>query len=437
MTYQEALERIEETKKYGSVPGLESITQLMHRLGDVQERIPIIHIAGTNGKGSVGAMVERVLRQAGYVTGRYASPAVFAYREIIQQNGEMISEEDFGLCAGQVFEACEDMVAQGLPHPTSFEVETAIAFVYFASIACDAVLLEVGMGGRLDATNLISKPICSIITTISMDHMSFLGDSLTAIAGEKAGIIKPGCAVVSSAQKPEVSQVIRTVAQEQNAPLWMAEPEELTGLSYDITGMTFSRKGKGYHLPLTGQAQVQNAACALLALEVLRDHCGYEQVTEEVMEAGLARVRWPGRFEVLSQKPLVVIDGAHNEDAAWNLRRTVENCFTNRRITYIIGVLADKEYEKILQIMLPLADRVFAVTPDSPRALPAAKLAETARRYHPQVTAVENPGEAYEMAQKDSAPEDVILAFGSLSYLKEIVAVKELHRDSTDAGKEA
>lgn len=421
MTYLEALERVEETKKYGSVPGLESITELMHRLGDVENQIPVIHIGGTNGKGSVGAMVEQALRQTGYMTGRYASPAVFEYREMIQRNGQLISEEDFADCADRVFAACEEMTAQGLPHPTSFEVETAIAFVYFAAMPCDAVLLEVGMGGRLDATNLINKPVCSVITTISMDHMAFLGDSLPSIAMEKAGIIKRGCPVVSAMQKPEVLEVIHERAAALAAPLWIADPQELTDCVYDLRGMEFKRRGIPYHLSLVGSAQLQNVSCALQTLEVLQEDCGYEKLTVENVSQAMAKVHWPGRFEVIKEDPLVVIDGAHNEDAALKLRKTVENCFTNRRIIYIIGVLADKEYEKILQIMLPLAERVYTVTPNSPRALPAEKLAEAAAHYHDQVIAVDSPAEAYRMARQTCNEENVILAFGSLSYLKEIV----------------
>ncbi|MGN0341207.1 MAG: bifunctional folylpolyglutamate synthase/dihydrofolate synthase [Roseburia sp.] len=420
MTYQEALRRIEETKKYGSVPGLESITELMHRLGDVQDTLPIIHIAGTNGKGSVGAMVESVLRQAGYSTGRYASPAVFQYREIIQRNGAMISEEDFADCAERVFAACEDMTVCGLVHPTSFEVETAIAFVYFASAPCDAVLLEVGMGGRLDATNLIRKPVLSILTTISMDHMAFLGDTLTAIATEKAGIIKERCPVVSAMQQSEAETVIRNISQCRQAQLWMANPRELDHVSYDVGGMEFAQKGRRYRLPLIGEAQIQNVSCALQALAVLREQCGYEKLTDAYIVKGLADVHWPGRFEVVRKHPLVVLDGAHNEDAAINLRRTVENCFTNHRITYIIGVLADKEYEKILRIMLPLAHRVYTVTPQNPRALPAEKLAQVAGQYHDRVTAVACAEDACRMAVQTCDADDVILAFGSLSYLKEI-----------------
>ena len=427
MTYEEALERIEETKKYGSVPGLTSITELMHRLGDVQDTLPILHIAGTNGKGSVGAMVEQALRQAGYMTGRYASPAVFEYREMIQWNGQMISEEDFADCAGRVFAACEEMTAQGFMHPTSFEVETAIAFVYFAEMPCDAVLLEVGMGGRLDATNLLKKPVCSVITTISMDHMAFLGDSLPSIAMEKAGIIKRECPVVSAMQKPEVLEVVRARAAALAAPLWIADPQELSDCVYDVTGMKFKRRGIPYHLSLVGSAQLQNASCALQTLEVLQKHCGYEKLTEDNVSQAMTEVHWPGRFEAIAENPLVIIDGARNEDAALILRKTVENCFTNRRITYIIGVLADKEYDKILRIMLPLAERVYTVTPDSPRALPAGKLAEVAGRYHNHVISIESPAEAYRMARLSCEKGDVILAFGSLSYLKEVKeAVKKI-----------
>lgn len=418
---------LEQTKAYGSVPGLDSIRNLMHELQDVQEQLAIVHIAGTNGKGSVGAMVERVLREAGYRTGRFVSPAVFSYREIIQCNGEPISEQDFAELTGRVQAVCEHLTKRGLPHPTAFEVETAIAFLYFVQSDCELVLLEVGMGGRLDATNLIQSPVCSVITTISMDHMAFLGDNLAAIAAEKAGIIKAHCPVVSACQKAEAAEVLGKRAKSLHAKLFFAREEQMTEVSYDCRGLSFLWRGTAkLWIPLTGAAQLHNAACALEALEVLSRHCGYRRISEEIVAAGLRKVRWEGRFELISEEPTVILDGAHNEDAALALRQTLENCFTNRRILYIIGVLADKEHEKILRIMLPLADRVYTVTPDSERALPAEALAAEAKKYHSGVQAMEQVADAVRRALQESEPDDVILAFGSLSYLKE---VKEAFRD--------
>lgn len=419
MTYQEARAFIEQTKQYGSILGLTSIRNLMSELGNVQDSLPIIHLAGTNGKGSVGAMLESVLRQSGYHVGRYTSPAVFAYEEIYQIDGRMIAPEDFAEMATIVQTACEKMVAQGQPHPTAFEVETAIAFCYFAEKKCDLILLETGMGGSTDATNLITHPICSVITSISMDHMAFLGNTLTEIATVKAGIIKNGCPVAAAWQTPEVEHVLRIQVDKMNAPLAFAERDKVSDVHYDSTELRFSYRGFGnVKLSLSGSYQIANAACALETVGLLRQK-GYV-IPDDKVRKGLQNARWQGRFETIHTKPLCIIDGAHNEEAALLLRESVENCFTNRRITYIIGVLEDKEHEKMLKIMLPPAERVYTVTPDNVRALPAEQLAKEAAKYHAHVKAVDTVEEAVRMACMDAGEDGVVLAFGSLSYLAEV-----------------
>lgn len=419
MTYEEACAFINRTKEYGSILGLTSIRSLMAELSDIQKTLPIIHIAGTNGKGSVGAMLAAVLMESGYHVGRYTSPAVFTYEEIFTVDGIMITHEEFAELVTTVSAACERMVSRGEAHPTSFEVETAAAFLYFAEKKCDFVLLETGMGGITDATNLIRKPICSVLTSISMDHMAFLGDTLTKIASAKAGIIKEGCPVVSSWQSEEALRVIEKEADRRNAKLIVADESCIKDVSYDENGLTFSYDGLGRaELRMTGAYQIANAACAIETLLLLKGKGYY--VTEDTIRTGLKNACWQGRFETIHKKPLCIIDGAHNEEAALRLRETIENCFTNRRITYIIGVLADKEHEKMLRIMLPLAMRVYTVTPDNPRALPADRLAEEAAKYHKQVTAMTAIDEALTCALQDAGEDDVIIAFGSLSYLADV-----------------
>ena len=416
MTYQEARTFIEQTKQYGSILGLTSIRNLMHELEDVQEQIPIIHIAGTNGKGSTGAMVERILRENGYRVGRYSSPAVFSYRESYQLNGAPIAKEAFAECTSQVKLACDRLVLEGKPHPTVFEAETAIAFLFFYKSQCDFLLLETGMGGSTDATNLITHPVCSVITTISMDHMAFLGESLTQIAGAKAGIIKQRCPVVSAVQQPEALAVLERQAEELYAPFCLTRMDSIKDVRYDVGGMTFSHQIYGtIRTQLSGAYQVRNAACALAVIEVLTKQ-GYA-ISQQAVTEGMQKAYWPGRFERILKSPELLIDGAHNEDAALQLRETMENCFTNRPITFIIGVLADKEHEKMLRIMLPLAHKVYTITPDNPRAMSAEALGEEAAKYHPDVEAVVDVKRAVTLAIGQASQDEVILAFGSLSYL--------------------
>lgn len=421
MTYEEARAFAEEMKKYGSVPGLDSIRGLMEELGDVQEELPVIHIAGTNGKGSVGAMLDAVLREAGYQVGRYSSPAVFEYEEIWQIDGENISPEEYAHAMGRVAVACRRLTEQGRPHPTSFEAETALAFLYFWEKQCDVVLLETGMGGGMDATNLISHPLCSVITSVSRDHMAFLGDTLEEIAGAKAGIIKEDCPVVSAWQEPEAEAVLRRAAFKRHAPFTAARREKVSELSYDMDHLELTYEGMGkVWMKLTGAYQAANAACVLETVGVLRT-LGYE-ITPEQLREGLSRARWRGRMERIWDEPCFYIDGAHNEAAAQRLAETIENCFTNRRITYIIGVLADKEYEKMLSILLPLCQKAYTVTPDNSRALPAEALAECARAVRPglPVSCMPDISPAVEAAMAEADRGDVILAFGSLSYLAEV-----------------
>ncbi|MGN0142711.1 MAG: bifunctional folylpolyglutamate synthase/dihydrofolate synthase [Roseburia sp.] len=443
MTYEETVAYREQLRKSGSILGLDSIKGLMAKLSDVQEQLPVLHIAGTNGKGSVGAFLAAALEEAGYRVGRYTSPAVFDPLEVWQINETNITKETYARLLSQVKCACEAMVAEGMPQPTLFEVETAVAFLYFYQEKCDYVLLETGMGGVLDATNLITRPLCSIITSVSMDHMQFLGETLGEIAGAKAGIIKEGCPVATLWQKPEAMAVIEQQAKAKNAALYVADPSKhVKELVASLEGCSYRYSGLGeLKLGTPGLYQVENSLLAAVVLkEVLH-------IPAEAIRRGFARMKWRGRFEILQKEPLFLIDGAHNEDAAEKLRATLQNYFTNRKITYIIGVLADKEHEKMLRIMLPLADRVFTVTPDNPRALTAEALAAEAARIAAEegavcgaeeksvcaaaeqaveqksdmrIAACVTVDEAVLRALEATEPDGVILAFGSLSYLNEV-----------------
>ena len=416
MKYKDALEYMENIQTKGIVPGLDSIRALCKQLGNPQDTLSFLHIAGTNGKGSTLAYLSTILAKAGYVVGRYSSPAILEYRERFQVNGKMISQKDFGNLMEKVKAACEDMVAQGLSQPTAFEVETALAFLYFAEKKCQLVVLETGMGGTLDATNLIETTLISVITSISMDHMGFLGKTIEQIAAHKAGIIKPGKPVVTTRQQPEVLAVITKVAESKQATLTVSDDSQIQNAKTGLSKQTFDYgEFKKLEITLSGTFQLQNCALALDVILELRKQ-GY-RISEKAIRQGLKETTWPGRFTVLSKQPLLIADGAHNEDAAEKLFTTLKMHFTNQKITYIIGVLADKEHEKMLSRMLPLAERVFTVTPPNKRALAGESLAEEVRSFGCDAVYCESMEQAAELALANVKEDGVILAFGSLSYL--------------------
>ncbi len=423
MRYQEALDYMDSLNNYGIVPGLGSIRELCRRLDNPQDRLRFVHIAGTNGKGSVLAYVSTAALRAGYRVGRYISPAVQEYRERFQINGRMITQKELCGLVEELRRVCGAMVAEGMPHPTPFEVETALGFLYFSQKECDLVVLETGMGGRLDATNVIRNTLVAVLTSVSMDHMQYLGNTLGAIAGEKAGILKPGCRAVSAVQEPEAMEVIRAQAQRQRIPLTVADGEKAKRVRYGLERQRFDYDGmKALEISLAGKYQIGNA---VLAVEVCRalGECGLD-IPEKALRQGLLDTRWPGRFTVLGRKPLFVADGAHNEDAAKKLAQSIEFYFTNKRIIYIMGILKDKEYEKIIEITARYADQILTVAPPgNPRAMGSCELAREVAKAHPRVTAVDSLEEAVEISHLLAGREDVILAFGSLSYLGRLMEI--------------
>lgn len=418
MTYDEAVEFVDSTKKYGSILGLESIRNLMQELGNVQEQLHIIHVAGTNGKGSVCAFLSAALTEAGYRVGRYNSPAVFERREVFRIGETMISKEEYAAVFERVQTACEVLTKRGCPHSTVFEVETAAAFLWFYEKKCDLVLLETGMGGETDATNLITHPVCSVLTSIGMDHMQYLGNTIEEIAKVKAGVIKKGCPVVALKQGDSVCEVIKNKAEECGSRCVLVEvPQYMQEAPIWGTTLQDVRYGS-VHTTLGGIWQRENLSLALAVLKLLEES-GYP-ITKEAVQSGIAKTIWHGRYEVLQTEPLFIIDGAHNPIAAKRLKETIEKDFTNREIIYIIGVLADKEHEKMLRLLLPGAKAVFTVTPDSPRALGGEILAKEAQKYADNIWHVPDIGKAVKMAKETAKESDVILAVGSLSYLKEV-----------------
>ncbi len=431
MNYKEAAEYMESLQHYGCVPGLESIRQLCAYLDDPQDDLKFVHIAGTNGKGSVLAYVSTVLTSAGYRVGRYISPAVTDYREKFQIDGRMISKQAFCKYLESVKEAADRMEIDGKPHPTPFEVETAVAFLYFLDKKCDIVVLETGMGGTLDATNIIKTTLCVAITSISMDHMAMLGNSLEKIASQKAGIIKEGACVVSALQKPQAAKVIEDEAVRMNCELCIADVNKVSSVKYGLNKQRFSYgKYKNLEITMAGAYQIENAVIAVEVIDALSDK-GFK-VTDEKLREGLINTKWHGRFDIIGNKPLFIADGAHNEDAALRLAETIRFHFTNKRIIYIMGVLGDKEYDKIIAATCELAEQIITVTPpDNPRALSAYELAGAAKEYHNSVTVADSVQEAVEIAYLFAGKDKdaVIIAFGSLSYMDRLFDVVE-HRDT-------
>ena len=423
MKYQEALDYLESLNTYGIVPGLDSITELCRRLGNPQDKLKFVHIAGTNGKGSTLAYVSTVLKCAGYRVGRYLSPTIFEYRERIQVNGKAISKA--ALCEGveEIQSVVEAMVSDGFAHPTPFEVETALAFWYFLKKECDIVVLETGMGGLQDATNLITTTQAAVLASISMDHMKFLGNSLKEIAAQKAGIIKEGCEVVSMVQTAEAMEVVERAAKDKHCTLHIADVSFAKNIRYDVEKQRFDYGNlKKLEIGLAGKFQIANAVLAVKTIEVLGQK-GFP-VSEEALRKGLKETVWQGRFSVIGKKPLFIVDGAHNEDAAKKLADSIEFYFTNKRIIYIMGILRDKEYDKIIDLTSKYAEQIITITPPgNPRAMAAYDLAKEIARVHPAVTAVDSLEEAVEMSYLLAGKEDVIIAFGSLSYLGRLMEI--------------
>lgn len=435
MTEKETYKYINDLQMLGIHLGTSTISELCRRLGNPQDSLRFIHIAGTNGKGSILAMVSESLTACGYKTGRYLSPTLTDYRERFQINGRMIGKKLFCEYVERLKNICEEMAAEGLSRPTPFEFDTALAFLHFKEKACDAVVLETGMGGEGDATNVITTPMVSVFASISRDHMAFLGNTLSEIAEKKAGIIKEGVPVISTWQEEEVLKEIESACKEKHATLYLADRASLKGVKGTESGILFSYKDYGrIKLSLRGTCQPANAAAALEVLDCLKNEYGFVLPKEKIKTA-FGEITWPGRFEKIGKKPDFYIDGAHNEAAAKSLAETIGFYFTNKKIIYIIGVLKDKEYDRIIEAVHSYADSIITVkTPGNERAVDAYELAKAVAVYHKRVTAADSLEEAVEMAYLMAGNDAVIIAFGSLSYLGELTAIvkkgKWTRRDS-------
>lgn len=439
MTYGQVMDYIEELGKLGSVMGLANMENLCEKLGNPQQELSFVHIAGTNGKGSVLAFLSEMLKAAGYRTGRYLSPVILGYRERMQVNGRNISQKDLCRLMTVMKEICQELVKEGKPQPTAFEVETAMAFMYFKEKNCQIVVLETGLGGLLDATNIIPSPLATVFTAIGFDHMGVLGNTLKEIAGNKAGIMKPGTLAAAVKGDEEVMEVLKKRAGELDVPLVIADPDKAKILRRSPEKQVFSYENyKSLAISLGGVYQIDNAVLALTAAELLGRR-GFP-VCEKAVYQGLAKALWPGRFQVLGKNPYFIADGAHNGQGARRLRETLQFYFTNRRIIYIIGVLRDKDQDRILQELCPLAEQVLTIPTKGERGLSAYELAVKAKEYHSNVSALDSVQEAVELAYLLADKDTVIAAFGSLSYLGELIKTAEKYaapKGRNDIGRDS
>ena len=374
MNYEEAMQYIHAVQWAGHKPGLSRTRTLLAALGSPHKRLKFVHVAGTNGKGSTAAMLASCLRAAGYCVGLYTSPFINRFNERIQVDGEQIGDEELVRLVEKIRPAADAMADV----PTEFEVITALGMLYFAEKQCDIVVLEVGLGGTLDSTNVIDPPECAVITALGMDHVKELGPTIADIASAKAGIIKPGSPVVSYGGVPEADAVIARVAAEQHAPLRVVDFSKLTVEGGDLDEVTFDFDGlHGVRLPLIGSYQPKNAAVAITALRVLRER-GWN-IPEEAIRKGLETVSWPGRFELLRHSPAFLLDGSHN---AHGMRATVQSLtdrLPGQNFVFLLSIMADKDVDEMLALLLPLAKQFVTVTAHTPRAMPAETLTEHIR----------------------------------------------------------
>lgn len=425
MDYKEAREYLEQVNQFGMVLGLDTMKGLLVRLGNPEKDLKVVHVAGTNGKGSVISFLQSILMEAGYKTGCYSSPAVFDYREIIRVNDHYIEPDSLAEIVTVIKEKCDEMVKEGIPHPTPFEIETAMSFVYFKEKQCDIVLIECGMGGETDATNVFEQVLCSVITTISLDHMKFLGNTIEKITQAKAGIIKENCPVVMSNQSRKVVNVVQTEAESKNSKLVVSGNPYNIRAKNMVTEYDYAASDDNvYHIELTapGTYQIVNSATALEVALILEEQ-GFR--VKKYIERGLKKATWKGRMEIISKNPFFVIDGAHNPGAVEELTNSLDLYFTNKRITFIMGVLADKDFSREAELIADRAVRIITVTPNNSRALSGRQLAKTLSRYNGNIQVADSLEEAVTMARKtvEEHLSDMILAFGSLSYLGELKSV--------------
>lgn len=433
-----AIEKIHQFNRFGSRLGLERMTVLLDKLGNPHEDLDVIHVAGTNGKGSVCKYLEEGLSACGYKVGLYTSPFIERFNERIRLGGADISDEDLQNFTERVLKASDEMVAEGLDSPTEFEVVTAIAFLYFKEKGADITVLEVGLGGSGDSTNVVKNPLACAITSIAFDHMDRLGNTLAEIAVNKAGIIKEGVPVISNVPEREAAQVIARTAYEKNSKLYDISKNKFMifdetpfsqKVSMDIYGTDYS----DVEISMTGKHQGENLKTALTIIEVLRKERKIKVERSKLYE-GLKKAVQPGRFEVLVgksvsggeadagqyERPMVIIDGAHNEAGACALRETVSRYFEGQRVLLVTGMLADKQVDDILKHFTAITDKMIITEPDNPRKLSVVRLGEILNKMGIEPVKAKDAREGVKLAESMQGEFDLILFAGSLYLIGDV-----------------
>lgn len=417
ITAAEAENYIHNLKVFGEKPGLRRIRRLLQLCGDPQRGLRFVHVAGTNGKGTTTSLCAAACRAAGHKTGLFISPYVLCFRERMQIDGEMISESDLALYTARMAVFAEQMRREGEP-PAEFEFVTAVAMLWFCEQRCDVVCLEVGLGGRFDATNAIDSPLVAVITAIGLDHMAILGDTVEQIAAEKCGILKPPApAVVYPLQPGGVMGVVQTCAAAVGAPVVTPDLGQLRVRHSDLFGSDFTYKGLACRVNLGGRHQIYNAVTAIEALRQLRQQ-GLS-LPDSAIREGFAALRFPARLEVLHEHPLVILDGAHNESGAVALAAAIAE-LPHRPLIGIAGVMRDKAAGEVLGAMGPLCRKIYCTAPGVPRATSPEELAAAANTHTAQAIAVNSPPEALAAAVADAGVEGAVVIFGSLYLASEM-----------------
>lgn len=421
MNYTEALDYIHSISWVFCKPGLERIGELCERLGNPQSSLKFIHVAGTNGKGSFCSMLNSVLLESGLRVGLYTSPYIRFFNERMCVNGEPISNDELAELTEYVKPIADSMTDK----PTEFELITAIAFEFFKRHQCDVVILEAGMGGRLDSTNIIRNPYLSVITGIALDHTAFLGDTVEKIAAEKAGIIKDNAPVLYGGDDDNAAAVIERTACEKESKFYRVDYSRLSNVSASLDGTTFDYgRYEGLHIELLGVYQPRNASVVINAVEILREH-GIN-ISDNALKNGLEKARWQGRFEIISRAPLMIFDGAHNPQGIHSAVESIKTYFGDEKVYLLTGVLRDKDYTAIAKDLSAIASKAFTLTPDSPRALNSAEYAETLRKAGLEATPFESLADALDTAMNEAKRDNKpLVCLGSLYVYSSLMDILE------------
>ncbi len=420
LNYQQAIDYIHSANRFGIKLGLANTERLMNVLGDPHLKLNFVHIAGTNGKGSTASFIAHGLMAAGYRVGRYISPYIEVFNERIQIDNDYIANDDLASCTARVKAAVAVLNGEGI-QPTEFEIVTAIGLIYFLDQAVDVVVLEVGMGGRFDSTNVIKTPLATVITPVSMDHMAYLGDTIEKIAFEKAGIIKPNCFVVSSQHNQRAAAVIADIASQREADYFVSDWQLASEIIFNEMTTRFKYKTQAYQIKMLGRYQVQNACTAIDTLKLLNQKTSFK-ITDVNIKNGLAKATWRGRFEVIHHRPMVVIDGAHNVDAVKQLDKSLDIYFADKKRIAIFGIMADKAVDSILDIIVDQFEVFYLIKPDNPRALTVNDLADKlrAKNFKGEIITNYTIEKIAQLIKQDKWSDIVYLAFGSLYFIGEL-----------------